>query len=148
MVQVVILDFWGVIFNPRTSYSSGETTQGLAIFLQACKERNINLGIASSSSQKFITEFLTEHDLLDFFPVIVGIDEVTRTKPDPECYIKVAEYFQVKPEHCIVLDDSPLPLMYAREAGFITKLFGDDLGDDSGTSVRTFDDDTLDTLLS
>lgn len=139
-ITIVILDFWGVIFNPRT----GETTQGLAIFLQACKERNINLGIASSSSKKYITEFLAEHDVLDFFPVIIGIDEVAHTKPDPECYIKVAEYFNAKPEHCIVIDDSELPLVYAREAGFITKLFGSD----STASVQTFDDDTLDTLLS
>lgn len=122
MIKVIIFDFWGVVFNPMT----GETQEGLESFLQEIQSRNLKCGIASSSSRQFITDFLEPRNLQDYFEVIVSIDDVANTKPDPECYLKVAEQFGVSPEECVIIDDSLPPVTMAKQQGFQTILFGTD----------------------
>lgn len=132
MIKAVIFDFWGVVFNPIT----GEANEGLETFLQDVRARDWKCGIASSSSRRFITEFLEPRHLLDDFPVIVSIDDVTNTKPDPDCYFKVATELGAKPEECLIIDDSLPPIEIAQQHGFHTVLFGGE--------VQTFTDIHLD----
>ena len=55
--------------------------------------------------------------LLGYFDAIVSGDMVTVPKPNPEGYQKAAEYLQVKPEECIVIEDSTIGIMAAKAAG-------------------------------
>ncbi len=136
MVRVVIFDFWGVIYNPRT----GKCISGLSEFLDVLDARDIHYGIASSSGHSEIEDFLYNNNLADRFTVIVGYDDVKTTKPNSECYIKVAKYFEVEPERALVIDDSISPIESAKCAGFQTILFG--------VEVQGFDDTRLLDVLS
>ncbi|MDP3970445.1 MAG: HAD-IA family hydrolase [bacterium] len=135
-MKVIIFDFWGVIFDPI----SNEPFIGLEDFLRDAEERNLVCGIASSSSREFVLDFLKEHELDSYFEKIVGMNDVANLKPDPECFIKVAEYFGVEPEECLVIDDSTMTIDAAREEGFECISFGND--------VSEFDDIDLYSLLS
>ena len=131
MIQAVIFDFWGVVFNPMT----GEAQEGLEGFIQDLRARavtgditrDIKCAIASSSSRQFIVDFLEPRHLLDDFSVIVTIDDVTNTKPDPECYVKAASQLGIAVGDCLVIDDSQQPVEMARQAGFQAIAFGTDV---------------------
>ncbi|MQA83429.1 MAG: HAD-IA family hydrolase [Streptosporangiales bacterium] len=56
----------------------------------------------------------------DRFDVTVAGDEVRRTKPDPEPYLKAAGLLGVHPGGCVVLEDSPNGLASAEAAGCVT----------------------------
>lgn len=132
-VKHIIFDFWGVIFNPATQ----EPMPGLEEFLESL---TVTCGIASSSPKETIQEFLEQNHLEQYFKTIVGYYEVELTKPDPECYLKVAKFFKADPEDCLVIDDSAAAIEAASATGFQTVFFGN--------TVHSFDELITSELLS
>jgi HAD superfamily hydrolase (TIGR01509 family) len=51
------------------------------------------------------------------FPVTVCGEDVARTKPDPEPYLRAATLLGVDPAHCAALEDSPSGVTAAQAAG-------------------------------
>ena len=51
--------------------------------------------------------------------VLVGAEDVEKGKPDPECYLKVAELLGVSAERCVVVEDTPAGIQAARSAGMV-----------------------------
>lgn len=47
----------------------------------------------------------------------IGAEDVTRGKPDPECYLKGAKLLGVVPDRCVVVEDAPSGVSAARVAG-------------------------------
>jgi beta-phosphoglucomutase-like phosphatase (HAD superfamily) len=62
---------------------------------------------------------LVELGLKKSFQVVVCGDEVRRSKPDPEIFLKAAEGLGVQPDQCLVIEDSPNGIQAAREAGML-----------------------------
>ena len=46
-------------------------------------------------------------NIRNYFSSIVSADDVKKSKPDPETYLKCADELQVRPQDCIVFEDSP-----------------------------------------
>ena len=130
-MQVVIFDFYGVIFNPLTS----QPTTGLREFVELLHTQAIHCGVASSTQSSTIEAFLQEHSLDNYFPVVMGSDKVAHIKPDPECYLAVAKAYAVQPADCVVIDDSFDAIAAAKQVGFETVFFGNDL--DSFEKIAT-----------
>lgn len=74
-------------------------------------------GLASSSNRARIIANLETSDLCKHFDVIIGGDQITQGKPDPEIFLKAAEELGVRPEECIVFEDSQYGIIAANEAG-------------------------------
>jgi beta-phosphoglucomutase len=55
--------------------------------------------------------------LRDFFDVAVNGDEVVNPKPHPEIYLKAADLLGVRPEECVVLEDSYTGVQAGLSAG-------------------------------
>ena len=51
------------------------------------------------------------------FSVVIGNDETTRPKPDPQPYLLAAERLGVDPTQCVALEDSPSGVRSATAAG-------------------------------
>jgi mannitol-1-/sugar-/sorbitol-6-phosphatase len=49
--------------------------------------------------------------------VLISGDDVTKGKPDPEGFLKAASHLGVRPERCIVVEDSPTGILAGRRAG-------------------------------
>ncbi|HEU0073775.1 MAG TPA: HAD-IA family hydrolase [Dehalococcoidia bacterium] len=45
--------------------------------------------------------------LTEAFDAIIGLDQVTRGKPDPDIYLRAATALGISPSHCLVIEDSP-----------------------------------------
>ena len=49
--------------------------------------------------------------------VIIGSDQVTHGKPDPELFLRAAKFLEVKPERCLVFEDAEPGFLAAKAAG-------------------------------
>lgn len=122
-IKAIIFDFAGVVMD----MASRRPMAGLEEFLQLAQQRQWFCGIASSSPHRLISQFLHDHKLYQYFATIVGSDDVATTKPDPECYLRVAMYFQLSAPQCLVIDDSAPAIAAAKRVHFQTVLFGKDV---------------------
>jgi HAD superfamily hydrolase (TIGR01509 family) len=75
------------------------------------------LAIASGSHRADIEAILENEGLRRLFPVIVGKDDVSRTKPDPEVFIKTIGLLELQAGDCLVLEDAEKGLQAAKAAG-------------------------------
>jgi beta-phosphoglucomutase len=66
----------------------------------------IKMGLASMNNRQVIDRLLSLLGVAKFFSVIVTVDEVSKSKPDPEIFLKTAQKLGSKPNNCVVLEDS------------------------------------------
>lgn len=76
--------------------------------------------IALGSASKNAPEILHKVNLFNQFNAIVDGNDVTKAKPDPEVFLKAAEAIDVKPEDCIVFEDSVAGIQAANSANMIS----------------------------
>lgn len=72
--------------------------------LATLRKRGYLLSLGSSSKNaKFILEKI---ELLDAFDAISDGTNITKSKPDPEVFLKAAEFLKVNPKDCLVVEDA------------------------------------------
>ncbi len=90
---------------------------GLFDFLERARTSKIRMAIGSAASLFNIDFALDNLNIRHYFEYIVSGDEVSRSKPHPETYLKPAVLLQVEPSMCIVFEDAPKGVESARNAG-------------------------------
>ena len=98
---------------------------GVTELLDYLQKKGIRLSVASSTHLKGTKEHLMESQILDRFEVVVGGDMVTKGKPHPDIFLKAAELLALKPEECVVVEDSPAGIRAACAAGMQAVLVPD-----------------------
>lgn len=81
----------------------------------------ISLG-SSSKNAKFILERV---ELLDAFDAISDGNNITRSKPDPEVFLKGAEFLGEEPGDCLVVEDAEAGIDAGIAGGMKTAAIGD-----------------------
>jgi HAD superfamily hydrolase (TIGR01509 family) len=70
-----------------------------------------------TGSEHAMAELLLRHlGLRNYFDVIVGADDVTKHKPEPETFLRCAALLGVKPNKCVVFEDADFGIEAARRA--------------------------------
>ena len=90
---------------------------GLVDFLEALRGRDIPMGVVSSTTSRDVLTALNRMRILKYFSAVVCSDALARGKPAPDGYLKAAEYLQAPPEDCLIIEDSPMGIRSARNAG-------------------------------
>lgn len=91
--------------------------------LDALRERGYKLAIGSSSKNaKFILERI---GLGNYFDAVSDGTNITRSKPDPEVFLKAAEMLSIAPEDCLVVEDALSGVEAAHRAGMKAATVGD-----------------------
>lgn len=90
---------------------------GLRSLLGWLRTNGIKTAIATSSERRFVDFYMAHSDLGHPFDVIVTGDRVTRSKPEPDIFLKAAEELGVLPVDCVVLEDSHNGIRAAHAAG-------------------------------
>lgn len=85
--------------------------------LEYLHEMNIPMAVVSSTLSRDVLFTLNKLSILRFFSAIVGGDMVDKPKPDAEPYLTAAFYLNMPPESCIIIEDSPIGIGAARNAG-------------------------------
>lgn len=91
--------------------------------LDALRERGLKLAIGSSSKNAgFILERL---GLGGYFDAVSDGNNITNSKPDPEVFVKAAQFVGEKPEDCLVVEDAKAGLEAAIAGGMECAAVGD-----------------------
>ena len=69
------------------------------------------------NSREVINNLVEVLAVSKFFDVILTVDEVTKSKPDPEIFLKTAQKLRSAPNHCVVVEDSIFGVKAAKAAG-------------------------------
>ena len=101
-----------------TQMDRSEILPGVMDLLDLAKKNNWSVALGSAS--KNATGILEKLDVTDYFNIIVDGNHVTRSKPDPEVFLKGAEGLKVNPTDCIVFEDAAAGIQAAKTAGMIT----------------------------
>jgi beta-phosphoglucomutase family hydrolase len=80
---------------------------GLDRFLQEAYDAGIKMAIGSAAITFNIDFVLDGLSIRKYFDSIVSADDVSRSKPDPETYLKCAAQLGIDPSDCIVFEDAP-----------------------------------------
>ncbi len=73
--------------------------------------------VATSSTRADAALMLSRLGLSPHFRVVVTVEDVVLTKPDPEIYVKAAAGLGLSPGECAAIEDSPAGVASARAAG-------------------------------
>jgi len=84
--------------------------------LEALRQMNLRLAVATSSISASARPFLERHKLTPFFDVIVTGDEIERGKPHPDIYMRAAEKLGLAPDACLVIEDALSGIAAAKAA--------------------------------
>ena len=90
---------------------------GVQDYLDAARRLGMKIGLASSSSCRWVVGHLTRLGLRDYFDCVCASDDVARVKPDPELYLSVLHRLKLKADEAIALEDSPNGIRAAKSAG-------------------------------
>ncbi|MBB3869324.1 putative hydrolase of the HAD superfamily [Parageobacillus toebii NBRC 107807] len=91
--------------------------EGVLDYLQTAKNLSLKIGLASSSSRRWIEGFLEKFGIKEFFDVIKTSDDVKRVKPDPELYLRAIQDLGVEGHEALAFEDSKNGLTAAIKAG-------------------------------
>ncbi|HCW53956.1 MAG TPA: HAD family phosphatase [Clostridium sp.] len=86
---------------------------GAEEILSYLKENGYKIALATSAKRVRTDKQVNMAKLEKYFDEIVTGDDISNGKPDPEIFLKAANKLGVKPEECIVIEDSPAGIQAA-----------------------------------
>lgn len=100
-----------------------DVSQEVRDTLDKIRGRGYRISIGSSSKNaRFILERV---NLLSAFDAISDGTNITKSKPDPEVFLKGAEFLGEKPEDCLVVEDAEAGIDAGIAGGMKTAAIGD-----------------------
>lgn len=103
--------------------TADDVTDEVRNVLAELRKRGCKLAIGSSSKNaRFILEKVK---LTDIFDEILDGNNITKSKPDPEVFVKAGELLKDVPENCVVVEDAYAGIDAAKAAGMIAIGIGD-----------------------
>ena len=95
-------------FGPMPMYP------GAREMIEAFHDEGLKLALVTGTVRRNVEAHFP--DLVARFDSIVTADDVTRTKPDPEPYLKAVQKIALPPERCVVVENAPLGIRAAKAA--------------------------------
>ena len=102
-------------FEVNMSY---DYVPGALEFMKEMKSAGVRTAIVTSSHNvKMANAYRAHPELLELVDAILTSNDFTRSKPDPECFLKGMEVLGGKPEETIIFEDSLHGVAAGRAAG-------------------------------
>lgn len=139
-----VLDIWGIPLNEQflalagpnhagrlvSAYREIRHQQGhlLTVYagwpetLSELRARRYSLAIVTSRHNSTAKWCLEQVGLGGIFDAVVGVDDVTARKPDPQPFLLAAQLIGAEPSACLAVGDSPLDIIGAKRAGMTAAL--------------------------
>ena len=96
---------------------------GLVPMLDKISQNHIPMAVASSCGPETIGIILEKAGLKEYFTHIVNSAMVGKSKPEPDIFLYTAKLLSVKPDECIVVEDSANGIKAAKAAGMYCVAF-------------------------
>jgi len=92
--------------------------EGAEKLIRIFHKKGFSLAIATSGHTREKTlKIIKKLKIDNYFSVLVSGDDVKKSKPAPDIYLKTAELLQVKPAECLVIEDAPNGAIAGKAAG-------------------------------
>lgn len=85
--------------------------------LSRLHKEGYKIAVCSNSVRQTIELMMAQACLLPYLDLILSNEDVTKSKPDPEMYIKGAASLGLRPEQCLVIEDNPKGIEAALASG-------------------------------
>lgn len=105
----------------------GDVSEEVRETLTELKKRGYLLAIGSSSKN---TQFIIRRtELASYFDAVADGNDITRSKPDPEVFLKAAEKLGAAPGECAVVEDAASGIKAAKAGNMTAFALGGDAQD-------------------
>lgn len=74
--------------------------------IKACADAGFTIGIVTGGSTLSVEKTLTNYGLAQYISCVVAVEDVTYSKPAPDCYQLAMEKLGVSPGECIAIEDT------------------------------------------
>lgn len=91
--------------------------EGLVELLTYLKENGIGTALATSTGREMAKWMLKSAGVYEYMDAFAFGDEVVRSKPDPEIFIRAAHALGLESKDCVVLEDSGPGVIAGKAAG-------------------------------
>jgi beta-phosphoglucomutase len=110
------------------SLTPDDLLEGIPELLGLLKDKGYKVAIGSSS--KNAKTILSYIGLSDFFDAVSDGNNITKSKPDPEVFLKAADMLDLDPKDCVVVEDARVGIEAAKRANMKAYAIGDALNSD------------------
>lgn len=119
------VDYWSSKLPDLKKAFETELTPLMHPVLEVLNTHKIKRCVASNSSRKHVVHCLEFTKQLPYFtdPSIFTFEQVAKPKPAPDLFLHAAKTMGVKPENCIVVEDSATGANAAIAAGMNVLMF-------------------------
>ena len=114
------IDTYRRIFNENNAAYTIPTFPNVFETLRLLSQKGYTLTIASSRSHRSLMEFVEGMDLRNIIPYVLGAEDVSKAKPNPEPVLKTLEKFGCSPDEALVVGDTWYDIEMGRRAGVRT----------------------------
>ncbi len=94
----------------------GKAISGVIEVINFCNNKNIKIGLATSSSNQLMEAVLEKLKLKNTFKSSISAENMEYGKPHPEVFLICASQLQISPLECIVIEDSINGVIAAKAA--------------------------------
>jgi HAD superfamily hydrolase (TIGR01509 family) len=95
-----------------------EYVKGFLEFMKGLRRNGVATALVTSSNMKKMECVYRAHpDFKLMFDTVLTSDDFTQSKPHPQCFLVAANRLKVRPEDCVVFEDSFNGLKAGRAAG-------------------------------
>lgn len=109
--------------NYLATMTPNDMTDDVRNTVLSLKNQGIKVAIGSSSKN---TRFILERvGLIDLFDAISDGNNISHSKPDPEVFLKAAEFLCIEPRYCMIVEDAVSGVEAGKRAGMTTTAIGD-----------------------
>lgn len=96
--------------------SEGRPMPFIPDILAFCKQKGLKIGLATSSDELLMHTVVDALNVRNFFNTLVSAQFMRYGKPHPEVFLHCANNLGVKPEKCLVIEDSISGVIAAKAA--------------------------------
>jgi HAD superfamily hydrolase (TIGR01509 family) len=86
-------------------------------FMASLRNVGYKLGLASSNNERTVEVVKNKFGLAKYIDVFINGEAVAKGKPDPEIFLTTAKHLGLKPEDCLVIEDTRNGVLAAKAAG-------------------------------
>lgn len=125
-------------FRRIVSEKPVELKPGFTELAKLLNSRGIKMAIATSSSEGYARDLLERAKIDIYFDAFAFGDGVKNSKPDPEIYLKAIGLLKIDASDIIALEDAPIGVRAAYNAGLKTIMVPDLVAPDEETKALCF----------
>ena len=91
---------------------------GVEKFIRVLQKHGVKTALVTSSNNKKMSYVMKAHpEFTELFEHMITADKITRSKPDPECYLLAVRELRMEVDACCVFEDSFSGIEAGRNAG-------------------------------